>query len=94
MAVSSHHRRLEMPMNERALDDSLMKQLKEKREKKKRKLKELMLRVWDILINATSDSMKRFRVATMKKRPRFVKTWNVAQHCKNICWLVYRRNVL
>jgi hypothetical protein len=43
MAVSSHHRRLEMPMNERALDDWLMKQLKkgiEEREKNKRKLKD------------------------------------------------------
>jgi hypothetical protein len=38
--------------------------------------------------------MKRFRVAMMKKRPRFVKTWNVARHCKNICWLVNRKNGL
>lgn len=35
MAVPSHHRRLEMPMNERSLDDWLMKQLKEKRKRKK-----------------------------------------------------------
>jgi hypothetical protein len=35
-------------MNERSLDDWLMKQLKEKREKKKREnWKSLMLRVWD-----------------------------------------------